>query len=132
MDLSRRKFLTRAATFIAAPAIIRVADLMPIKAYAMVADDPNIGYTLLKPEDEVLDFNVGGGFRARWDNSIGRWIYTHFDKRGLPLNNWYESDEDPVRRANRLGLPRFDLRDVNSYGNRNGTTFVAKADDALF
>jgi hypothetical protein len=34
MNLSRRKFIASAATFIAAPAIIRVADIMPVKAWA--------------------------------------------------------------------------------------------------
>lgn len=35
MILSRRKFFTGAALSIAAPAIIRIADIMPIKALAL-------------------------------------------------------------------------------------------------
>jgi hypothetical protein len=68
--ITRRSFLTATAAFLAAPAIIRVADLMPVKAYPHVM---NVHHTIM----------TEGDFVSFWSAEMKKVPWDLFYKRGF-------------------------------------------------
>lgn len=72
MITSRRSFLTGAAAFIAAPAIVKAANLMPVRGVILSYGDSIVGQWQYSPTGEVLDrwAKIWGLERKAWINPI--------------------------------------------------------------